>query len=368
MHAGGPAGADDVGPFLYRLLMDPAALDSRLRPWARDPLSRVVASRRARYLERQYSEIGGGVSLDRHTREQARGLGRMLTERLVETGATFHAYVATRYGRPTFEEAAERMLADGVTRVVLLPLYPQYSRGTAGSAQAYWHALEGAGAIPPRATTAVREFATHPKYVQALSERIDEALQRFSRDVRERAHVVFTAHGLSANDQARAGDGYCCLVHSTIGAVMAHRGAGDPGRPFHVVFPDRGRSSRWFASCTPSHLDAVAEAGAGAAVVVPISSVSDHLETTFELDIRVREAALHAGIDNFEVTAGLNCHPLFIEALAEVVVAHTTAGERATALESSAAATACPVCSSVVHAREWPGHGLPEPRHAARAA
>jgi ferrochelatase len=368
LHGGGPTGADDVERYLRSVLMDPAAVESSLRPWLREPLARIVAHYRARHVARQYQEVGGGEPLDRHTREQARGVERILNERLAPaSGARFRAYVAARHGCPRPEDAARRMEADGVDRVVLLPLFPQYARGTTGGALAYWHALEAAGEIAKRPTGLVREFAAHPLYVRALSERIDEALQRFPRDVRERAHLVFSAHGANRAELSGRRDGYCCLVHATVDSVMRHRAEFDAGRPFHLVFPDRLGPARWIARATPVALDEVAEAGAGAVVVVPVAAVSDQIETAYELDIRVREAALHSGIEYFEVTAGLNCHPLFIEALADCVASRTEwtpGGDGIAAIPRPRPAgepATCPECGATGERSDTAAGELPAP-------
>ena len=221
-HLGGPDAAGSVRPFLYNLFMDPVLLDlpggGMVRPW----LSRLIASIRAKSVREEYKAIGGSSPVNRLASEQAESLEALLNSRYGEAaGVAFRAYVAMRYWHPFSEEAARQMRQDGINKVVLLPLFPQYSKTTTGSALAYWWCLEQEGEIPQWPTTHIAEFAAHPKYVQALSERIDEALQRFARRHRDGVPLLFSAHSTPLKEMQERGDPYCCLIHTTVDRVMA---------------------------------------------------------------------------------------------------------------------------------------------------
>lgn len=372
LNLGGPTCTADVEGFLYNLFMDPAIIDIPLPKALRDPLCRFIARKRSRSVGKDYEQIGGGSPLNRHTADQAKALERRLNDRFGPlTGATFRTYVAMRYWNPSSEDAAAQMLADGVTKVVLLPLYPQYSKTTTGSSLVFWKALEEAREIPSWPTTFVYEYAAHPKYVRAIAERIDEGLQRFPRDVRDKVHLVFSAHGTPVVEMKRRRDPYCCLVHSTVQEVMNLRAERDAERPFHVAFQSKVGPAQWLTPSTPDKLEELADAGHTAVLVIPVAFVSDHVETAFELDIEVREEAKHVGIEHFEVTSGLNCHPLFIEALAECVAAQVTPADVARG-DGAPEATPAPVpslprfkaahrtvrchqCQCVTEAHDWSG-------------
>jgi ferrochelatase len=316
---GGPKTLDDVESFLYNMLMDPALLDlpvgGRVRHW----LAKLGARVRAETLREHYEAIGGGSPLTRLTAEQARSLERHLNERYGNpTGVDFHTYRAMRYWHPSSREAVRQMAANEIDKVVLLPLYPQYSRATTGSSLSYWQTLEDEGTIPSWPTTTVPEYAANPKYVQAVSERIDEALQRFPEGIREDAALVFSAHGTPFTGMGRRSDPYCCLVHSTVEQVMNYR---DEDRPHHTAFQSLIGPSYWLTPSTANTVRSLADRGHRAVLVVPISFVTDHVNTSYELDIELREDAHAHGIVRYEVTAGLNTHPLFIEALGEAAVA-----------------------------------------------
>jgi ferrochelatase len=316
---GGPDTLDAVESFLYNLLMDPALLDlpvqGRLRHWA----GKALASLRADSIRREYELIGGSSPLTRLTEEQADDLQVHLNDHFGDpSGVDFRTYVAMRYGHPSSEDAAAQMAADDVDRVVLVPLYPQYSTTTSGSSLAYWKALEEAGEIPSWPTTVVPEYAAHPKYVQAVSERIDEGLQRFPRSRRDDVPLLFTAPGTPLREWRRRQDPYCCLVHATVERVMAHRGR---DRPFQMAFQNKVGVRGGLTPTVSDTIETLAADGVESVLLVPLAFVTDHLLTSYGLDIEMREEAERVGILHYEVTPGLNTHPLFIEALTEVTVA-----------------------------------------------
>ncbi len=316
---GGPATLDEVEPFLYRLLMDPLFLDVPVGGRVRQALAKSIAYVRAEPLRERYELIGGGSPVPRLAQEQAKVLQGHLQDRYGDpTGVEFRTYPAMRYGHPFPEEAAAQMEADGIDKVVLVPSYPQYSTAMTGSVLAYWDALMGVDDRPSWPTTVVPEYAANPKYVQALSERIDEALQRFSRPVREDVTLVFSAHDTVFNSHDEGETPYCCHVHSTVEQVMRQRGR---DRPFRMAFQSMIGPNRWLTPSTPDTITTLAEQGRRAVLVVPIPFTTDHVNTRYDLDVGVRETAEAHGIDHFEVTAGLNTHPLFIEALGEATVA-----------------------------------------------
>lgn len=318
MNLGGPDALEDVEPFLYNLLMDPALLDLPVGGSLRHGACRALAAFYAESVQQEYELIGGGSPLTRLTHEQAESLGQYLNDHFGEpTGIEFGTYVAMRYWHPFSEEAAAQMAEDEVDTVVLLPLYPQYSVATSGSSLAYWKALDERKDRPPRPTTAQLEYAANPKYVQALSERIDEGLQRFSKGQRDDVELLFSAHAPPLRTDRRERDPYCCLVHSTVQRVMQYRGH---DRPVHTGFQNRIGLRKGLSPSMPATLEELARDGVDSVLAVPLTVSTDHLLTSYGLDIDARQQAEAAGITHFEVTSPLNTHPLFIEALGEATI------------------------------------------------
>ena len=318
LNLGGPNTVEDVKPFLYNLFMDPAIIDIPVGGRARHLLCRMISSLRSKSVGRDYEVIGGGSPINRLTREQADSLEQRLNAEVGdEADVTFRTYIAMRYWHPFSEEAAAQMQKDGVDKVLLLPLYPQYSKTTTGSSLVYWWQLEQAGEIPQWPTTYVFEYAANPKYIQALSERIDEGLQRFSKRTRADVPLLFSAHGTPLKEMKERRDPYCCLIHSTVDRVMTYRGH---DHPYHVAFQSKVGPAKWLTPSTPDKLEEMAHDGDRSVLVVPVAFVTEHIETSYELDIEVREEAEVAGIQHYEVMPALNSHPLFIEALAEATI------------------------------------------------
>ncbi len=315
LNMGGPSTLDEIQPFLYHLFMDPAIIDIPLPGFLRDWLCRFIAWKRSNSKKDEYEAIGGGSPLNDISRQQADGLEKTLREVFRDTDVDVHTYLAMRYSPPLTEEANDKMEKDEIDKVLLLPLYPQYSKTTTGSSLAYWYALDENDTLPDRPTTFVKEYATHPTYLRSISERIDETLEEFPRNVRDNVEILFSAHGTPVYEMEDRRDPYCCLVHSTVDRLMKLR-EGD--RPFHTAFQSQVGPAEWLGPSTPEKLEGLADSGVRNVLVVPIAFVSDHIETDFELDIEVREEAEEFGIDEYRVMDGLNDHPLFIQALAEV--------------------------------------------------
>src|SRR5690606_22844503 len=201
-----------------------------------------------------------------------------------------------------------------------LPLHPPYSRTTTGASGLYCQPLGRAGESLQCPTALVFEYAPHPLYVQSLSKPIDDGHPRFPHGDSDKLHPVFSTRGMPLKEMKKRRDPYCCLIHATVQEVMNVR-AEKEQRPFHVAFQSKVGPAEWLTPSTPDKLEELASQGYTAVLIVPVAFVTDHVETAYELDIEVREEAEHFGIEHYEVTSGLNCHPLFIEALAESVAA-----------------------------------------------
>jgi len=314
---GAPERKEDVRDYLYHRLMLPPGAQSVARLWLRHVQSRLSARMLYRQVISEYSSIGGGLSINRLNREQSRELERRLNGRTdLPAGVRFSVYVASPFGSPDMARAAQAMAADGVTHVVLLPMFPQYATETSGRALATWEALTKTGAIAARPTVSVGPFATREKYLKALNERIEQALQRFPKHIRPGVELLFAAHGIPAGHDPHNRDPYSCLVHNTVDAIMHARRR---DRAFSLSFV---RSGRWGDTVSQDLQDRVrgmAKDGTRAVLVVPVDHVTEQFDTAYLLDVHMRAVAEKAGIPHYHVVSGLNCHPLFVECLADLV-------------------------------------------------
>ncbi len=303
---GGPDTLEAIEPFLYNLFCDPDIIDFPFARVGRKALAKLIASTRARKVEHHYAVIGGGSPIRKHTEAQARAL----EERLGKTGIDATCVVAMRYWHPFTREAVAQLEAAGVEEIVLLPLYPQYSVTTTGSSLNEWRRCFQDSLVPVHW---VRDFYHYPTYLQAVVEKVEEALDRFPRP--QEATLVFSAHSVPIA-VVEKGDPYQKQIEETVEMVMERGGWRNPHR---LCYQSKVGASKWLQPSLRSTLQELADRGVRQVCVVPISFVSDHVETLGEVDHEAREQAAHLGIAQFEMSAGLNDSPTFVAALAELV-------------------------------------------------
>jgi ferrochelatase len=194
LQLGGPDSLEAVEPFLYNLFCDPDIIDLPLAFLFRRALARIIARRRAPRVKQYYARIGGRSPILNLTRRQAAAL-----EGALRPALDARVVIAMRYWHPMTDEAIDALVAAGVERVVLLPLYPHYSKTTTGSSLREWErALRRRGLrhFPVRTVT---EYCEHPLYVAALVRNIGIALRRVPSADRGAVHLVFSAHGTPVN-------------------------------------------------------------------------------------------------------------------------------------------------------------------------
>lgn len=302
---GGPDNLEAIEPFLFNLFSDPEIIDFPFARIGRKPLARLISTTRARKVEHHYAVIGGGSPLRRFTEQQALSLQRKLTD----CGLDAHCFVAMRYWHPFTEEAIEQLRLAECDEVVLLPLYPQYSSTTTGSSLNEWR-RKFHDRLPEHAVDA---FYRNTTYLEALAEKVDETLTRFPR--RDQVRLIFSAHSVPVS-VIEKGDPYQSQIEETVRLLM-QLGAW-PNR-HHICYQSKVGASRWLQPSLHRTLKDLSSEKVRDICIVPISFVSDHVETLGEIDHEARQEAVSLGIEQFEMTEGLNNSPKFIAALAELV-------------------------------------------------
>ncbi len=317
---GGPDSLEAVEPFLYNLFSDPDIIDFPFARIARQPLAKLISTARARHVAHHYAEIGGKSPILEFTRRQASALEAELRREF-----DARVVVAMRYWRPFTEEAVSELAAYAPEELVLLPLYPQYSKTTTGSSLNEWNRRFHTNGWNPR-THVVREFYEEPAYLDAVVKGIDQSIRDLD-DISD-LHVVFSAHSVPVA-VIEQGDPYQRQIERTVGLVW-QRG-GWPARR-HICYQSKVGASKWLRPSMHDTIQRLAEAGACRVLVVPISFVSDHVETLHEIDIEHRQQARRLGIPDFRMMPGLNDSPSFIAALAGLVRARVRALQGASML------------------------------------
>ncbi|MCU1304440.1 MAG: ferrochelatase [Candidatus Sulfotelmatobacter sp.] len=302
---GGPDTLAAIEPFLYNLFCDPDIIDFPFARLGRKPLAKLISTTRARKVQHHYATIGGGSPIRRFTERQARALQSELTNQ----GLDVHCFVAMRYWHPFTSEAIAQLEVAHCDEVVLLPLYPQFSSTTVGSSLNEWRRLFRAK-VPVHN---VDHFYQHPMYLDAVIEKIEEALARFP--VPERAELVFSAHSVPMSVIAK-GDPYQWQIEDTVRLLMKRGGWPNSHR---LCYQSKVGASKWLQPSLHRTLRDLAAEKTREVCIVPVAFVSDHVETLGEIDHEAREEAYRLGITQFEMSSGLNDSPKFISALAQLV-------------------------------------------------
>jgi ferrochelatase len=303
LNLGGPDSISSVHPFLENLFNDP---DIFKLPFQKR-LAKYIADKRAGKVEYEYELIGGKSPLNEWTELQR----SRLESKLRSIDANIDVYTAMRYWHPLTELTASEISKKDYQKVILLPLYPQFSVTTTGSSFNEWKRTFPKLEI----TEYINDFHNNAKYIQAISERIDETLQSISELLRPKTVLLFSAHGIPLSF-IRKGDPYLKQINNTIKAVMQYR---DDREYYDICFQSKVGPMRWLKPSIKDKMAELAEAGYKNLLVIPISFVSDHIETLYELNIEYRLLAERSGIENYTVMKGLNDSVTFIDALFEIV-------------------------------------------------
>lgn len=305
LNMGGPEKPEDVAPFLYNLFSDRDII--RLGPkFLQKPLAWYISRKRAPVSLKTYEKIGGGSPLIRITTEQALALEHELAD-----CGDFSVVTAMRYWQPTARQALEELSKQGISNVIALPLYPQYSCATSGSSLAdlkrsatrYKNGFQ---------INEIHGWPDNPLYIQCFAENIMTGIASFTS---AEAEVVYSAHSLPVSF-IKEGDPYCDHLKITIDAI--EKITGIKGR---LCYQSRSGPVEWLSPSTPEMLEALAAEGCKNILMVPISFVSDHVETLYEIDMLYREVAREKGMC-CRSCASLNTQPLFIKSLKELVMSH----------------------------------------------
>jgi ferrochelatase len=296
-----------VEPFLYNLFCDPDIIDFFGAWFARRPLARYIARKRADVVREHYDDIGGHSPIRLLTERQARAL-----EVALAPHCDAKCFIAMRYWNPLTAEAVAQVNAWGAPDLVLLPMYPQYSFATTSSSLKEWKRVYHANGNVPRTHT-VETFFDHPLYVQAVVEKIALSLTHF--DDPDRAHIVFSAHGLPLSLIER-GDPYARQVAETVKLVVQRGGWKNPHT---LCFQSKVGRRKWLTPSLTNTIENLARAGEKNMLVVPVAFVTEHIETLHEINIEAREEAHNLGVQQFEMMPAVGDSPTFISALADVV-------------------------------------------------
>lgn len=306
---GGPDGQDSVRPFLRNLFRDPAIIQAPV--FVREPLAWLISTLRDKSARENYAKMGGGSPLLPETEKQARALESALAVLL--PNSEIRAFPAMRYWHPFTEDVARDVKDWGADRVLLLPLYPQFSTTTTGSSLAAWNRTFKDKAVP------VCCYPDHPKFVDAHADLIRKAWIDAGRP--EDVRLLFSAHGLPEK-VIKAGDPYQKQVEITAAAVAA---ALPEISDWQVCYQSRVGPLKWIGPSTEEAIESAAKDNRQI-LLTPIAFVSEHIETLVELDEEYAELAEEHGVTGYFRVPALGTHPDFITGLADMAMQALASG------------------------------------------
>lgn len=301
MNMGGPDSLEAVRPFLYNLFSDHEII--RIPRLIQKPVAWLIAKTRAEKTKEYYIKMGGKSPQKEQTFQQAQELQKIL-------GDDFVVAVGMRYWHPFIEEAVEKLLKENVQKIILLPLYPHYSRTTTGSSfKEFERIYKKKGINIPVAK--INSYHNHPLFIKAWVEKIKQDVGESYKDF----YFLFSAHSLPEK-LIKEGDPYKNQIEETVNLIMEHF----PENRHSIAYQSRVSPVKWLEPFTDEEIKRLGKEGIKKLSVIPVSFVSEHSETLYELDIQYGELAKEVGITEYKRVGTLRNQPLFIEALKDLVL------------------------------------------------
>ncbi|MHB8798733.1 MAG: ferrochelatase [Thermoanaerobaculia bacterium] len=308
---GGPTKREELKGFLYRLFADPEILGIPFAP-LRKAVAWTIATTREKESAKTYEKIGWSP-IRCWTEKSA-----MLLEAALAASWPGEPPVvrsAMTCSAPLVEDVLPDLRAAGVTRLFVLPLYPQYSVTTTKGSFARVDATLSRMGWSPERVNAPDAWYSEPRFLDAHAERILAAAATLPDPDPAATVLLYSAHSLPVSTVEKKKDPYpkqieecCALVDERLGKRFRSR----------LGYQSKLGPVAWLGPATGDVLRQLAREGVKQVVVCPIAFVSDHVETLYEIRMLFAEEAKAAGITHYVAADGLNDHPAFVDALADV--------------------------------------------------
>ncbi len=305
LNMGGPDSLDAVKPFLYNLFSDRELIQLPAGALLQKPFAKLISHFRSKKVVENYRTIGGKSPLLEWTQKQAAGI----SERLENV----RPFVVMRYWQPRAAEVLQEIKAAGVEKAVVLSMYPHYTGATTGSSVNDFKRT-AAKVFPALEYELIEDWYDWPGYLDALASRVIQGLECFHDLLRDEVQILFSAHALPQKFIDR-GDPYQQQVETTARGVMERVGS----YGWTIAYQSRSGPVKWMEPGTEEMIQQLAAAGSRSLLMVPISFVSDHIETLEEIDIQYRNLAAEAGFQHFHRAPSLNDHTDFLVGMAALV-------------------------------------------------
>ncbi|XKL59499.1 hypothetical protein PGB90_000515 [Kerria lacca] len=315
LNMGGPQNNDQVQDYLYRIMTDTDMIQLPLQKF----LGPFIAKKRTPAVQKKYNEIGGSSPILKWTNIQGELLCKKLDD-ICPKSAPHKHYVAFRYVSPFTEDTLQQIENDKVERIILFSQYPQYSCATSGSSFNTIYSYYKRKPFPQSIKWSIIDrWGTHPLLVKTFAEKIVDELNQFPETIRSKVVIIFSAHSLPI-EAVNRGDSYPSEVAATTEAVMAKLGYRNP---YVLTWQSRVGPVSWLGPFTDVAIEEYVKKGIKNFILVPIAFVNEHIETLHEMDIEYcQDLGKKVGVELIRRVAAPNDHPLFIEALSDLVSRH----------------------------------------------
>ncbi len=320
LNMGGPDSLETVGPFLYNLFSDPEIIKLPMSFLFQKILAWMIVNSRLNEAVQNYDKLdseqwGGGSPQLPITRDQGKALKEKLDDKYHMDAPI---YIAMRYWHPFTNEALEKIENDGITHLIAVTLYPHFSYTTTGSSlNELRRGLKKRGLTNKVKLSIVSGYCKKPAYLKALAGCIEEGLNNntWTCDLKD-VQILFSAHSLPVQHVKRTGDPYPKLIQACARSVMETY---FPSHAWDMAYQSKVGNMPWLGPATDGVLAYYAGEKRDNILMVPISFVSEHVETLVEIDLDYMGQARDMGIEHIARAPVMNTRPDFIQLLADCV-------------------------------------------------
>ncbi|KAA0257801.1 ferrochelatase [Deferribacter autotrophicus] len=307
MYMGGPDSLEGIEEFLYNLFSDKDIIDFKIGK-LQNFVAKIIAKRRSKKVMPDYIKMGGSSPQIKHLQN--------LLQKVKEKYETHYqrelcTEVGMCYYKPFIEETVKTLQNEKFEKIFVMTMYPQYSYTTSGACfKRFYSAIN---VIPPTGNFKIIPYwYKNEKYNKCIEKRIKYAANELKKDLRD-CYILFSAHSLPEYT-LKKGDVYARQIHEQIDIILKNLEI----KGYELAFQSRTGPIKWLGPETKDVIEKLSEKGIDNVIVVPISFVSDHIETLIELDEQYIKNAKEKGI-NIVRTSSLNDSDDFAEAIISIL-------------------------------------------------
>ena len=307
---GGPDNLRSVKPFLYNLFSDPTVLNFPFANLYRKPLAWLISNMRNKASSETYKKIGGISPLIPITYLQAEKLQNLFTKNELPVDI----FIGFRYCKPFIEDALTEISSSKYERLIILPLYPQYSYTTTGSVELVVNNWLKKNNLNDMKIHFIKQWHLDEDYIESYVRLISNSLTNL--DLRS-TEIIFSAHSIPVFN-IENGDPYQKHIIETANLIIEKLSW---KKRWHIAYQSKLGPVKWLEPGTDKVIEQIAQRNKNANIlVVPISFVCEHVETIFEIGVLYKEIANKLGIKRFARVPALNTDKYLIQALYNQVV------------------------------------------------